>query len=204
MARLPADDRAIGYSYQTRLGWSVLLARLFARRAFDPLTSGSPFFGNNWLGICIGRSFRAFKGLTLVVSLVLQEVLYVIPGCSSQERLCSPLLNLEHSWDFERTTPLRGTMYTVVTCLITVILRVGGAHFGPYGFSDRSDRFSSPSEELPVSLIPGTFYEYAKLFFLYFSSSGGWGKIKLKLTTLPRIFIRVVCRFNSVASATQR
>ena len=36
------------------------------------------------------------------------------------------------------------------------------------------------------------------------SSSGGWGKIKLNLTTLPRIFIRVVCRFNSVAFATQR
>ena len=39
---------------------------------------------------------------------------------------------------------------------------------------------------------------------VFFSSSGGWGNIKLKLTTLPRIFIRVVCRFNSVAFATQR
>ena len=38
-------------------------------------------------------------------------------------------------------------------------------------------------------------------FFFFFQSSGGWGKIKLKLTTLPRIFIRVVCRFNSVALA---
>ena len=37
-------------------------------------------------------------------------------------------------------------------------------------------------------------------FFFFFSSSGGRGKIKLKLTTLPRIFIRVVCRFNSVAT----
>ena len=27
-------------------------------------------------------------------------------------------------------------------------------------------------------------------------------KIKLKLTTLPRIFIHVVCRFNSIAFAT--
>ena len=35
-------------------------------------------------------------------------------------------------------------------------------------------------------------------FFFLFLSSGGWGKLKLKLTTLPRIFIRVVCRFNSV------
>ena len=33
-------------------------------------------------------------------------------------------------------------------------------------------------------------------FFLF---SGGWGKIKLKLTTLPRIVIHVVCRFNSIA-----
>ena len=31
----------------------------------------------------------------------------------------------------------------------------------------------------------------------------GKKKKKLKLTTLPRIFIRVVCRFNSVAFATQ-
>ena len=35
-------------------------------------------------------------------------------------------------------------------------------------------------------------------FFLFFSSSGGWGKIKLQLTTIPRIFIHVVCRFNSI------
>ena len=41
-------------------------------------------------------------------------------------------------------------------------------------------------------------------FFVRFLSSGGWGKIKLKLTTLPRIFIRVVCRFNSIAFAIQR
>ena len=43
-----------------------------------------------------------------------------------------------------------------------------------------------------------------RTIYIYILSSGGWGKIKLKLTTLPRIFIRVVCRFNSVASATQR
>ena len=41
-------------------------------------------------------------------------------------------------------------------------------------------------------------------FFFFFSFSGGWGKIKLKLTTLPRIFIHVVCRFSSIAFATQR
>ena len=49
-------------------------------------------------------------------------------------------------------------------------------------------------EPLPVQGI---------LFFL-FLSFGGWGKMKLKLTTLPRIFIRVVCRFNSDAFAAQR
>ena len=41
-------------------------------------------------------------------------------------------------------------------------------------------------------------------FFFFLIPSGGWGKIKPKLTTLPRIFIRVVCRFNSVAFETQR
>ena len=32
--------------------------------------------------------------------------------------------------------------------------------------------------------------------FFFFLSSGGWVKIKLQLTTLPRTFIRVVCRFK--------
>ena len=41
-------------------------------------------------------------------------------------------------------------------------------------------------------------------FLFFFFSSGGWGKIKLQLTTLPRIFIRVVCRFKSAAFAAQR
>ena len=40
--------------------------------------------------------------------------------------------------------------------------------------------------------------------FLFFQSSGGLGKMKPKLTTLPRIFKHVVCRFNSIASAIQR
>ena len=30
--------------------------------------------------------------------------------------------------------------------------------------------------------------------FVFFSSSGEWGKIKLELTTLPRIFIRFLFR----------
>ena len=39
---------------------------------------------------------------------------------------------------------------------------------------------------------------------LFFLSYGGWGKIKLRVTKLPRIFIRVVSRLNSVVFATQR
>ena len=45
---------------------------------------------------------------------------------------------------------------------------------------------------------------YLFIYLFSFSSFGEWGKIKLELTTLPRIFIRVVCRFNSVAFAAQR
>ena len=41
------------------------------------------------------------------------------------------------------------------------------------------------------------------LFFFLFSSFGGWGKIKLKLTTLPRIFTRVVYRIYHYAYARQ-
>ena len=42
------------------------------------------------------------------------------------------------------------------------------------------------------------------LFCLFISSSGGWGKIKLELTTLPRIFFHVVCQINSTVFAIQR
>ena len=41
-------------------------------------------------------------------------------------------------------------------------------------------------------------------FVIFFIYSGGLGKMKVKLTALPRIFIRVVCRFNSGAFATER
>ena len=44
--------------------------------------------------------------------------------------------------------------------------------------------------------------EFFLFCFVYPPADGG--KIKLKLTTLPRIFIRIVCRFNSVDIATQR
>ena len=43
-----------------------------------------------------------------------------------------------------------------------------------------------------------------RVLLFFFLSAGGWGKIKPKLTTLPRIFIHVVCRFNSIAIAIQR
>ena len=43
-----------------------------------------------------------------------------------------------------------------------------------------------------------------RILFVYFSSYGGWGKMKVKLTTLPRGFIHVVCRFHSIAFAIQR
>ena len=42
---------------------------------------------------------------------------------------------------------------------------------------------------------------HLRCFFLIILFSGGWGKLKLKLTTLPRIFIHVMCRFNSIAFA---
>ena len=41
--------------------------------------------------------------------------------------------------------------------------------------------------------------EKVDVLFYFILSSGGWGKIKLTLTTLPCIFIRV-CRFNSMLS----
>ena len=44
---------------------------------------------------------------------------------------------------------------------------------------------------------------YIYIFF-FFLSSGGWGIIKLKLTTLPCISISVVCPLNSGSFATQR
>ena len=40
--------------------------------------------------------------------------------------------------------------------------------------------------------------------FFFSISSGGWEKIKLKLTALPCIFIYVVFRFNPIAFAIQR
>ena len=45
---------------------------------------------------------------------------------------------------------------------------------------------------------------YLTFFFFYFFILRRMGNAKLKFTTLPPIFMRVVCRFNSVAFATQR
>ena len=40
--------------------------------------------------------------------------------------------------------------------------------------------------------------------FFFFLSSGGCGKIKLKLTTFPRLNVQVVCQFTSIVFAIQR
>ena len=40
-------------------------------------------------------------------------------------------------------------------------------------------------------------------FFSFIILRSGWGKTKIELTTLPCIFIHVVCRFNSAAFAVQ-
>ena len=45
--------------------------------------------------------------------------------------------------------------------------------------------------------VKGALLFFMSFFFFFFSSSGGWEKIKLKLTTLPRIFIRVVFFLSS-------
>ena len=46
---------------------------------------------------------------------------------------------------------------------------------------------------------------YQGYFILFFClSSSGWRNIKLKLTTLPRIFTYAVYQFNSIAFAIQR
>ena len=63
-------------------------------------------------------------------------------------------------------------------------------------------RFSNITESVgclhvPHQVVPGTFVDYAFLFFL-FSAYGGWVKIKLELPhLLPRMCqIHVVFRFN--------
>ena len=52
----------------------------------------------------------------------------------------------------------------------------------------------------PVPTLIVSFLAFSILFhfcyYYYYLSSGGWGKITVKLTTLQRIFIHVVCRFN--------
>ena len=45
---------------------------------------------------------------------------------------------------------------------------------------------------------------YTTLYGFFCYSSSGWGKIKRKRTTLPRIFMHVVCHFHSFAFAIHR
>ena len=49
-----------------------------------------------------------------------------------------------------------------------------------------------------LKVIVGRLSDYCERENFFFLSSGGWGIIIVSLTTLPRIFIRVVCRFTSV------
>ena len=55
---------------------------------------------------------------------------------------------------------------------------------------------------LRLLVLVHIFFFFSYSFLVRYVSSGGWGKIKL--TTLPRLFIHVVCRFNSIAFAIQR
>ena len=69
--------------------------------------------------------------------------------------------------------------------------------------------YPAPSQQFYLYIEPyfptaSKVFFYRFFFVIFFKSSGGWGKIKLKLTTLPRISINVVCRFNPIAFAIQR
>ena len=67
---------------------------------------------------------------------------------------------------------------------------------GPLFFFQRGS--VSPARVTPLLLAVTRFF----FFFFFLKSSGGWGrKIKLKLTTLPRIVIHVVRRFDSITFA---
>ena len=79
--------------------------------------------------------------------------------------------------NFNQRAPLAG----LVTPCVTVWDRSGSI-------------FKYVTLQVLLGLEPGSSAnKVGQLFFFFFSFSGGWGKIKLKLTTLPRIFIRVVC-----------
>ena len=49
-----------------------------------------------------------------------------------------------------------------------------------------------------LKVIVGRLSDYCERENFFILSSGGWGIIIFRLTTLPRIFIRVACRFISV------
>ena len=55
---------------------------------------------------------------------------------------------------------------------------------------ERGNESVFPAVRYPFTVF--IFCDCYLFFIFYFSSAGGWGKIKLYLTTLPRIFIRVL------------
>ena len=72
-------------------------------------------------------------------------------------------------------------------------------------FAESRDDALSTNPLLPFQLdTRGARNTALQLCPLIFLSSGRWKKIKLKLITLPGIFIRVVYQFNSNTFAIQR
>ena len=76
-----------------------------------------------------------------------------------------------------------------------------------YAYS-RMNKAASPARRSCCSRTPpaclGGGWRQRPVTFFFSISSGGWEKIKLKLTALPCIFIYVVFRFNPIAFAIQR
>ena len=65
------------------------------------------------------------------------------------------------------------------------------------------DDFGSEVEEVGGHQERQTKKE-TEIFYIDFSPPAGRGNLKLKFTTLSRIFIHVVCQFNSTAFATRK
>ena len=79
-----------------------------------------------------------------------------------------------------------------------VLEHTGGGRGRGGGGTSVSDHARGMGTRSKVNLV---FEQGRKLFC---PSSGGWAKIQLKLSILPRISIHVRCQFNSIVFATQR
>ena len=100
-----------------------------------------------------------------------------------------------------REAQLRERHHAALIAAIVCRIWQGRTRIGP-SVRQRPPRFSNITESVgrlhvPHQVVPGTFVDYAFLFFL-FSASGGWVKIKLELPhLLPRMYqIHVYFRFN--------